>query len=826
VNESLPQGVTLRDLGIHRLKDLQRAERIFQVVAPGVPGDFPPLKSLDNMPNNLPVELTSFVGREREIEEVKRLLAPGADEAGEGAGAGSHRQEETHLLTLTGPGGTGKTRLALQVAAQLLDFYPDGVWLVELAPVADALLVPQAVAMALGMREAAGGSPTDLIIEQLRQKRTLLLLDNCEHVVEECARLVGVLLRACPHLSVLASSREALGIGGETPYRVPSLSLPEPRGVSDLDTLFEYEAVKLFVERARVAEPHFALTEQNAGPVTEICRRLDGIPLAIELAAARVRVLSVEQIAARLDDRFRLLTGGSRTAMPRQQTLQAAMDWGYDLLSGDERALLRRLSVFMGGWELEAAEAICPSQGIEDLDVLDVLSHLVDKSLVVVEQPASLTTQGGAGEGKVRYRLLETVRQYAGAKLMEAGETEPVRDSHLDYFLRLAEELEPKMVGPQAKAALDRSEAEHDNLRAALEWSLGRGEERAAEKALRLGGVLGTFWYWRGYLNEGRTWLERVIALPAPAAQGNGSSKEDRPRLPARGKVLQGAGMLAWAQGDNELAQIWLEESVAIERQLGDRVNLAQSLHILGHALFDQLDYEGARSVFEESLSLFRELGNKVLTPSLVGDLGMVAYYTGDYTTGRRLLEQSISEFRELPTAVQVTPRMLAILGDLMRSEGDYERAAEVYEASLTEARQVGAPLVVASALHRLGQMARLRSDNAKGAALLVESLKMHQKAGNKPGIAECLAALAGVVASEGHVDRATRLFGAADALLERIKVPLAPADRAQFDTDLTVARSQVDERAWEMTWAAGRAMSLEKAIEYALVKTTVLASE
>jgi predicted ATPase/class 3 adenylate cyclase len=819
VHDSLPEGVTLQDLGEHRLKDLQRPERIFQVVAPGLPADFPPLKSLDNLPNNLPVQLTSFVGREREMEEVKRLLAPESAQVPPPAGSAPHPREGTRLLTLTGPGGTGKTRLALQVAAQLLDSYPDGVWLVELAPVADALLVPQAVALALGVREVTGSSQTDRLVDHLRPKTTLLLLDNCEHVVEECARLVGALLGTCQHLSVLASSREPLGIGGELPYRVPSLSLPDPGGLPDLDTLPQYEAVGLFIERAHIVEPSFELTEQNAAAVTEICRRLDGIPLALELAAARVRVLSVEQIAARLDDRFRLLTGGSRTAVPRQQTLQAAMDWSYDLLSDQERALLRRLSVFMSGWSLEGAEAVCAGESIETLDVLDVLSHLVDKSLVVVEQPELRVAQEPAGGGEVRYRLLETVRQYARDKLMEAGETERVRDRHFDYFLRLAEELEPQTFGPDAKVGLDRLEAEHDNLRAALEWSLTGGEGRDAEKALPLAGALGNFWYWRGYLNEGRQWLERAVALPISAARGPELGNEDRSRLVARGNVLLGAGTLAWMQADTELARVRLEESVAIQRQFGDKEHLAQALHILGHAHFDQLDYVGARSLFEESLSLFRQVGNTSIGPSLVGDLGTVAYNVGDYPTARRFLEQSLLETREVHS-VQSEAQMLSRLGDLTRSEGDFERAAEVYEALLVQARKVGAPLLMALGLHRLGQIARHRGDFAKAASLLKESLKMHREAGNKPGIAECLAALAGLAASEGRLDGAVRLFGAADALLERIKVPLTPADRAQHDGDLAAARSQVDGQAWEIAWTEGRTMGLEQAIEFALNPT------
>jgi tetratricopeptide (TPR) repeat protein len=510
--------------------------------------------------------------------------------------------------------------------------------------------------------------------------------------------------------------------------------------------------------------------------------------------------------------------------MPRQQTLQAAMDWSYDLLSLEERALLRRLSVFMGGWDLEAAEAIGSREGTQDLDVLDLLSHLVDKSLVVAEQPelgkAQEPTQEAAGGGKVRYHLLETVRQYAGGKLMEAGETEPVRDSHLDYFLRLAEEIEPTIAGPQTKVGLDRLEAEHDNLRAALTWSLSRGDEKTNEKVVRLGGVLGNFWYWRGYLNEGRQWLARIIALPGPVAEDLGTAKEDRPRLLARAKVLQSAGTIAWGQAENELGEKWLRESVDIERQLGDRKNLAPSLHMLGHTLFDQADYERARSFFEESLSVFREIGDRGIAPSLVGDLGMVAYYTSDYPTGRRLLEQSISEFRELHASAQIVPRMLALLGDLGRSEGDYEGALGLYETSLMEARQVGATFVVALALQKLGQIARLRGEYGKAFSLISEGLKIHREKGYRQSIAEFLAALGGVAAAEGHLVQAARLFGAADALLERTKVPLTPADRAQYEADLLAARSRADVQAWEAAWAEGRTMSLEQAIDYALALT------
>ena len=819
VGDGLPEGITLRDLGEHRLKDLQRPESVFQVVVSGLPADFPPLSSLGNKPNNLPVQLTSFVGREHEMEEVKSLLVP--------TGEQPERGTATRLLTLTGAGGTGKTRLSLQVAAELLDAFPDGVWLVELAPVSDGQLVAQAVASVVSVREVADSPLVDSIIEHLRTKMALLIFDNCEHLVQECARLVESLLRMCPRLSVLATSREPLGIAGELPYRVPSLSLPDTdmsvAGVPDLFSISQYEAVKLFVERARTAQgtqgtQSFALTEQNAVAIAEICRSLDGIPLAIELAAARARVLSVDQIAARLGDQFRLLTGGNRTAIPRQQTLRAAIDWSYNLLSHEECALLRRLSIFTGGWGLEAAEGVCAGDGIEEFDVLDLLTRLSDKSLVVVEQAS---VRGD----EARYRMLEMIRRYAADKLTDEGEAEQTRDRHLDFFLKMAEELGLQSASPAGRTGLDRLRTDYDNLRAALEWSLGKGEERGGkreiERAARLASALSSFWAWRGDLNEGRRWFERVIALlssddAAGATSGSEATEEDRSWLALRAKVLQDAGTLAWRQTDPEVAQVWLEESVAIQRKLGDlgRVaDLANSIHILGHTLLDQLDFDGARSLFEESLSLFRRIGNTLNAPSLVGDLGVVAYSVGDYPAARSFLEQALAEYREVQEP-ELRAQQVIRLGDLARSEGDYERALVLYEECLQEARKVGSPSLIALALHRLGQMARRQSDLPRAYSLIKESLKFHREEGTKLGIAECLAALAGIAASEGHAARAARLFGATDALLERIKVPLTPADRAEYDRDLAAARSQLDERAWERVYSEGRATSIEEAVE------------
>ncbi|MGH2352814.1 MAG: ATP-binding protein, partial [Chloroflexota bacterium] len=458
--DALPAGTRLRDLGEHRLSDLARPERVFQLIVTGVPDTFPLLRSLDMLPHNLPLQLTSFVGRERELPAVRDLLA------------------EHRLVTLTGPGGTGKTRLALQVAADVLPAYPDGVWLVALAALADPALVPHAVAQAVGVREEPGRPLLGTLADALRPKRLLLVLDNCEHLLDACAHLADALLRACPHLRVLATGREALGIAGETAWRVPSLGLPDARHLPPVEVLSQYEAVRLFIDRALAVQPGFRVTNQNALAVVQVCARLDGIPLAIELAAARVRVLPVEQLLVRLEDRFRLLSGGSRTALERHQTLRAAVDWSYDLLTEPENAVFARLAVFAGGFTLDAAEAVCAGDGIEAVEVLDLLTHLVDKSLAVVdEQP----------DGTARYRLLETLRHYAREKLAAREEADTVRAQHATHYLALAEQADPELRGPRGAGWLDRLRRDLDNMREALAWAEAGGE---AELGLRLAAAL------------------------------------------------------------------------------------------------------------------------------------------------------------------------------------------------------------------------------------------------------------------------------------------------------------------------------------------------
>ena len=613
VAPDLPLGVTLRDLGAHRLKDLKAPEHLFQAVHPDLAKDFPAIKSLDARPNNLPIQLTSFVGREREIIEVKRLLGA------------------ARLVTLTGSGGAGKTRLALQVAADVAEDYPDGVWLVECAPVADPALVPKTVASAMDVPEQPSREITDTLVDVLRPKALLLVLDNCEHLLAACRELSARLLSKCPHVRILATSREGLGVPGETLWRVPSLSMPEDlHHLPPPEKLVLYDSVRLFVDRAVASAPGFMVTGMNAPAVAQVCQRLDGVPLAIELAAARVKVLAVEQIVARLDDRFRLLTGGSHTVLPRQQTLRGAIDWSYNLLSETERAFLRRLSVFSGGWTLEAAEAVCAGGSVETFDVLDLLTSLVDKSLVIAE------TQ----RGEARYRLLETIRQYSGDRLVQSREAEDVRKRHRDWYLELAEQAHREWWGPRSQHWSERLETEHDNLRAALQH--GKAEKHGAEATARLAGALHWFWHAHGHAGEAREWLEG-----APERSGEVSPL-------ALLKVLQAATFFAYQRGDYRRALVLGENGVALSRDIRDKENRSLLLLWLGSVATRQRNYARATGLCEESLKLARDVGVHWLIGLALAQLGTVAREEGNCDRAAALHGESLAVARDAGDTSQI----------------------------------------------------------------------------------------------------------------------------------------------------------------------------
>ena len=785
VRDTLPAATTLLDMGQHRLKDLARPEHIFQVLARGLLSEFPPLKTLDILPNNLPVQLTSFVGREKEMEEVKRLLS------------------SARLLTLTGPGGTGKTRLSLQAAADVLEEFADGAWLVELAPLADPFLVAQTAASVLGVRETRGKPMLDTLADYLRDKELLIVLDNCEHMIEECARVADHLLRACPNLKVMVSSREPLGISGETAYRVPSLSLPDPRRQPALENMSQYEAVRLFVDRAVSALPHFTVTNQNAPAVAQICYRLDGIPLAIELAAARVRALPVEQLAARLDDRFRLLTGGSRTALPRQQTLRAAIDWSYDLLPEIERTLLKRLSVFAGGWVLEAAEQVCSGSGIDEYEALDGLVHLVDKSLVILDE--------ASGEGREgRYRLLETIRQYARDKLLEAGEQEVewVRDRHLQFYLKVSEEAAPKLYGPESVALMDRLEAEHDNLRAALEWSLSgdgpEGKTGRVEAGLRIAGALAIFWDVRGYWLEGKEWCTQLLALPEAAGQTS-----------ARARALISAGRAAYGVGDMAESAAFYKEALEISRDRGEKLLMTYALMGVGNAENQQANHREAVPYYEEALSISREVGDRQRIAAALANLASCLFDLGEHERVKALREEGLALLRELGDQDGMTI-ILIHMAEAEFTRGSYDTAETLAEQSLTLSQELGSARGIGSATFYLGQIAFARGEYERAHGRFKMGLIHAQMLGAKGGMVAHLLGLAQVAGGEGHYERAAKLHGALDTMSREVSFPV-PTFRPAADRNKELARDQLGEEAWQEAYDGGQAMTLEQAVSYAL---------
>ncbi len=849
-----PDGVTLRDLGEHRLKDLARPEHLFQAVIPGLPDEFPPLKSLDLHTTNLPsLELTSFVGREREMAEVKHLVT------------------RSRLVTLMGSGGAGKTRLALQVAADLSDQFAKGVWLVELAPIDDPEMVVQTVATAFGVREMTGRPLLQAIVDYLRSRDLLVVLDNCEHLVHAAARLATALLRGCPKVRIVATTREALGAPGEVVYRVPSISCPDPRSIVSAEQLASYDATRLFVERAVLNDPRFAATAVTAPIVARICQRLDGIPLAIELAAARVKVLPVDQIARRLDDRFRLLTGGARTGLPHHQTLRATVEWSYGLLADEERLLLRRLSVFAGAFSLEPAENVCGGEGIASEAVLDLLARLVDKSLVFTE----------ARDGDVRYRLLETIREYSRERLKESGEAEAVFSRHLLWHLTLAERAEPELRGPNQASWLDRLELDYDDFRAALAWARHRDDR--VEAWTRLACALQRFWSLRGYLREGREWLEQAAsfesAAPALRAktaygagvlafhQGDYASAEalstqgltmyrDRQDTFGIALSIDTLGRVAQSRGDYQRAAVLLEEGLAVARQSGHQWAVARILNTLGITARSQRDYRRAKLLLEESLALWRELGDKAGLAFSLGSLGVVARFQGDYGRARLLHEESLALRRELGDRLALAIS-LGSLGTVLLDQGDDEQARPLFEESLALCRELGDKLNAAAALGNLGLVAYHQKDYETAIGRLHEGLALWRELGNKPaiaasssvlglvalaegdsaraatfykdglrlsaslrdslGIAKCLTGLARVATACGRFEVAARFFGASEALREAVATPLPTSDRAAYEEAIAAVRAAMPHDVFATAWGRGRAMPMDAVVQEAL---------
>jgi predicted ATPase/DNA-binding CsgD family transcriptional regulator len=717
----------------------QRADNHLRVVGErrGDPAGLPRVKS---PPNNLPAETSSFIGRVRELAEARDLLT------------------RTRQLTLIGAGGGGKTRLALKLArTAAATGFPDGVWWVTLASLSDPRLVPQAVAKAIGVREAPGRSLVELVAERLGAEEALLVLDNCEHLAEACADLSGSLLGSCPNLKVLSTSRETLGVAGERVWVVPPLSVPDAGLANDPEAVLRHDSARLFVERASDASGTFALTEENAATVSELCEKLDGVPLAIELAAARTRVLSVGQILHRLEDRFRLLVGGGRTALPQHRTLRAAMDWSHDLLGREEKILLRRLSAFAGGFMLEGAEAVCSGEGLERGDVLDVLSGLVDKSLVVVDLH---------GE-EARYRMLQTMRQYASERLEESGEDAVVRGRHAGYFLDVAEEAEPELRGPRQIVWMKRLEAEQDNLRAALWWLIRR---REWEMVARLGWALWWFWWLPARFTEGRRWMEEALEKGGVAMP-----------VSARARTLFVAGIMAGGQDDHRTAEPRIEESHRLFEELEDRQGTALALGGASIVAIGQGRFEEGLALLEESGNLYLELGDK---------WGAAAVHSFSATVWLAL--------------------------------GDHGRAERLAKRGLELAREVGDAGVTGTPLYILASLAHASGDNVRARGVFGEAVEIGVQVWDWSNVAYCMEGLASLAASEGGMERAARLWGAAEAMLEdtRVMADVHAPVRSLNQGRIGAARTALGEAAFEAAWAEGRAMTPEEAVAYALDPT------
>jgi predicted ATPase/class 3 adenylate cyclase len=729
VQHALPAGATLRDLGVHRLRGIAEPERLHQLVVEGLTADFPAPRTLDARPNNLPLQLTSFVGREEEIAEVERLLG------------------QTRLLTLTGPGGSGKSRLALRVAAELLPRFRDGSYLVDLAPVTDPALVPDAVANALGVPEVAGRSILDEVKEHLRHRELLQVVDNFEQVAE-AGPVLEELLTAAPKLRAMVTSRIVLSLRGEQEYAVPPLEVPDPERLpADLAALGAIGAVRLFAERAGAADPRFVLTERNAPVVAEIAARLDGLPLAIELAATRTKVLTPEEILSRLKRRLSILTSGSRSLPERQRTLRAAIAWSYDLLEPVERRLFARLSVFTGGWAFESAEAVCDPEEL-GLDALDGLTSLVDKSLIRRTEPSGRPS---------RFSMLETIREFGLEQLEAAGELEAVQRRHAEHFLDLALEVEPHLTAEDQGVWLDRCEQEHANLRAALRWAIDRGEAGPAQAAA---GALWRFWQQRGHLAEGRRWLEETLAMPSGRAP-----------TAARAKALTGAGGIAW-WSDQGASRAFYDEALAIERELGDPVRLAEALYNESFAVAAADDLEAAARLLEESLELFRRAGNE-------------------------------------PGVARVL--VMQVVQDAMA--GAWDRVIARVEESTAIWRRLGDRLNLAFGLIWLGfAYGRAgRPDDARAAAL--DALELFREADNPTGIALAFLDLAFLLTWEGRHADAVRMAAVSTRQRELAGGGPMPGFGGMLEGDPAAdARAHLTDDAAGRAWQEGLAMTVPQA--------------
>lgn len=803
--------ISFRDLGERRLKDLTQPLKLYQIISADIPSDFPSLKTLDARPNNLPIQLSNFIGREKEILEINAFL------------------QKSRLVTLLGPGGTGKTRLALQIGAELIDEFANGVFIAELAQVTEPSMVLQTLMSAFGAKEIKGQSQKLTLTEYLTEKEMLVIMDNCEHLLNECSKTAEMLLSKCGKLKIIATSREVLNCAGEISCRVPPLSHPDPNSNESIEMITKYESVRLFIERALVIKQDFRVTNENAYALADICFKLDGIPLAIELAAARIKILSPEGINERLNDRFKLLTGGKRTALPRQQTLRALIDWSYDLLSEREKLLLQRLTVFSGGWRLEASENICSDEIINDDDIIELLGKLADKSLIKVNESLNYNY----------YLLLETIKKYGDEKLAESGKKNEFQKKHFDYFYKLAEDSEEKLTGYNQKEWLMKLDSDIGNLREALNWAL----INEPVLSLQMSVLLGKFWELRGYYAEGLEylrkssessestdliWKARSVYLKGLFLINQGNYSDSKKFLNESqelfreinykdGEALTYSALatIALFESDYDKIKLYSDKSLEISYEINNKSYIAKNIQNIAMSLMQQGYHVESRNKYEESLAIFRELNDPVQLARTIGNIGALEYLLGNYDKAREVFEESLVIRTEIGERQGISIA-LSNLGSVTYMQHKYAEAENYLERSLAITKELGDKRIQVTTLATLGSIANDLIDFTKAAKMFKESITLSNEIGDKYSLGKGIEGIASIFLKINKFEECCLLSGQYFSLLQSSNKNMIDAELIKIEEMKTELRSNLSEVVFEKLLEEGEKMSIEKVFKYA----------
>lgn len=810
-SEKATDSVSVRDLGNRRLKDLIQPVKLFQILSSEIPADFPPLKTLDARPNNLPVQLTNFIGRETDISEIKKTLT------------------NSRLITLLGPGGTGKTRLSMQIAADMIDEYSNGVFIAEMAQISDPSLVIQTLMNCLGVNEVKGQSQELTLAEFLKDKEMIIILDNCEHLINECAELAEKLLIKCRKLKIIATSREALNSSGERTYRVPPLSLPDPNLKNSPEKLTQYEAVRLFIERALVINQEFRVTNENAPALAQICFQLDGIPLAIELAAARINVLSPEGIKDRLEDRFKLLTGGKRTALPRQQTLRALIDWSYDLLSEKEKLLWQRLTIFSGGWTFEASEKVCSDEMLDEYEILDLLGNLIDKSLVKATET----------DHTFRYSMLETIRKYGNEKLNESGKRNELQEKHFNYFFDLARDSETGLTGNEQKEWINKIALENENIRECLNWSLTNKQE----SSLKMSVALGKFWELRSHFTEGLETMRKCIDISEDADliwkakaiywtgffyihQGKyAESKKYLNQCLAifnetnnkEGEALTMISLATIGLFETDYTNLFLysEKSLNLSKEINNSSYIARNKQNMALGLMQQGKHEAARSMFQESIIVYRELNDHVQLAKIIGNIGALEYLLSNFDKARSAFEESLKIRQELGDRQGISIS-LSNLGSVAYMIKDYDESERRLQESLEISEELGDKRILVTTIGTLGSIAIDIGDYSKAVKLHCRSVEIANEIGDKYSMAKGIEGFAMILVAMKKYKEGCLMAAKYISLLEASNKNIIEGEFIRIEEIKTTLKSNLDDADFQKYWTEGESMTIEKVLEYA----------